>query len=339
MDLKDRATGSAGIPRGSSTRHWFVVLLAVAMAVAGFGPVSASVDAETLVTFDGNAGEYPEGVAVDSEGNVYVSLTPHGLLVRIAPGQSEVEQIGAIDLEEGDLGLTGLAVDSDGNVYGAVVSANPDFAGVWRFDVDTGNTERVAGTESLGLANGIAFDDADTMYVTDSAGGSIWAAAPGEPAELWLDGSMLAGDQSIGLPFPLGVNGIAVTGRTLYVGVTEQGTILAVPIEEDGSAGEPEIVAEFSNDEGPKAVDGVAIDSHGNLYVTFVIDHEIVRILADGTIETIATSEDGLDAPASIAIGPNAEGVESAFVTNFSAAMEPFLTSTGIGPGILVFGL
>lgn len=324
-----------GFSKKTGLRRWIAVLIVVGLAISSLQGASVSAQVETLIAFDGNAGEYPEGIAVDSDGAIYASLTPLGLLVRIAPGQTAVEEVGSVELDEGDLGLTGLAVGPDGSVYGAVVSANPQYVGVWRFDVESGNAERVPGTENVLFPNGVAFDEDGAMFVTDSAAGSIWTAAPGEPAALWVEGPMLAGDQSIGLPFPLGANGIAVADGQVYVSVTEQGTVLSIPVEPDGSAGDPELIAEFTTEEGAKAVDGVAVDSQGNIFVTFVIAHEIWEIAPDGAMHEVATADDGLDAPASIAIGPNADGIESAYVTNFSAYMEPFLTSTGVGPGVL----
>ena len=50
--------------------------------------------------------------------------------------------------------MLGLTAHPDGSVYAGVFSTNPDSHGVWRFDVDTGEAERVPGTEQIGLPNG-----------------------------------------------------------------------------------------------------------------------------------------------------------------------------------------
>ena len=52
-------------------------------------------------------------------------------------------------------------------------------------------------------------------------------------------GIELQGTGELPFPFPVGANGIAVHDRVVYVGVTEQGHIVGIPIEADGSAGEP----------------------------------------------------------------------------------------------------
>ena len=155
-----------------------------------------------IARFDAAAGELSEGVAVDADGTVYASLSPLGQLVRIG-SDGEYEVVGTVEgLQEGDVGMLGLAAHPDGSVYAGVVSANPDANGVWRIDVDTGEVERVPGTEQIGLPNGIAFAADGTMYVTDSIAGAVWRVPPDGTAEQWLQHALLEGDESIGFRFP-----------------------------------------------------------------------------------------------------------------------------------------
>ena len=135
---------------------------------------AASAGGEFIARFDAAAGELSEGVAVAADGTVYASLSPLGQLVRIGSGGG-YEVVGTVEgLQEGDIGMLGLAAHADGSVYGGVFSANPDAHGVWRFDVATGEAERVPGTEQIGLPNAIAFAADGTMYVTDSTMGAVW---------------------------------------------------------------------------------------------------------------------------------------------------------------------
>ena len=299
---------------------------------------AASVGGQFLAQFDAAAGELSEGVAVDADGTVYASLSPLGQLVRIGSG-GDYEVVGAVeDLQEGDVGMLGLAAHPDGSVYATVFSANPDAHGVWRFAVDTGEAERVPGTEQIGLPNGIAFDADGTMYVTDSIAGAIWRAPLDRTAEQWLQHVLLEGDESIGFGIPIGANGIAVDGAsgTVYVAVLEKGTIVAIPIEDDGSAGEPAIHTTFADAEDPVLVDGIALDAAGNLYVAQPAANTIARVTPAGVIEPVATQADGLDGPASVAVAPDVDGTERLYVANFSVALAPLVPPGGAGPGIVM---
>lgn len=322
--------------------------LSIFVVIMMFGLVSTSAAAQdaspaaggerrALARFDAGAGQFPEGVAVGPDGSVYVSLSPLGQLVRIAPGQDGYEVVGTIaDLQEGDPGLLGLATDTDGRVYGAVVSANADARGVWRFDAEAGTAERVPGTDDLSWPNAIAIDSQGRLYVTDSLGGAVWRVSTGGTAETWMQHDLLAGAE-----IPIGANGIALdhSDGTLFVGVSARGTVVAIPILDDGSAGEPMIHTAFTNDQGIVGVDGVALDSAGNIYVAQPMANAVVRVNPDGTVEPIATGEDGLDGPTSVAVGITADGAEHLFVANWSDALGDFAPPSEAGPSVVTVPL
>jgi sugar lactone lactonase YvrE len=302
---------------------------------------AASAGGEFIARFDAAAGELSEGVAVAADGTVYASLSPLGQLVRIGSGGG-YEVVGTVEgLQEGDIGMLGLAAHADGSVYGGVFSANPDAHGVWRFDVATGEAERVPGTEQIGLPNAIAFAADGAMYVTDSIMGAVWRVPLDGSAEQWVQHALLEGDESIGFPFPIGANGIALDGATstVYVAVLEKGTVVAIPMADDGAAGEPAVHAEFSDAQGPVLVDGIALDAAGNLYVAQPAANTVVRVTPAGAIETVGTQADGLDGPASVAVASDADSAERLYIANFSIALAPLVPPGGAGPGIVVIPL
>src|SRR5215208_5405536 len=265
---------------------------------------AASAGGQFIAQFDAAAGELSEGVTVDAGGTVYASLSPLGQLVRIG-SDGAYEVVGTVEgLQEGDIGMLGLAAHPDGSIYAGVVSANPDANGVWRFDVETGEAQRVPGTEQIGLPNGIAFAADGAMYVTDSIAGAVWRVPPDGTAEQWLQDALLEGDESIGFGIPIGANGIALDGAsgTVYVAVLEQGTLVAIPIEDDGAAGAPAVHTTFTDAQSPVLVDGIALDAANNLYVAQPAANTVVRVTPAGAIETVATQADGLDGPASVAV-------------------------------------
>ena len=305
-------------------------LLALGTTVVLLSVATALNHAETVVQFDPNLGELPEGVAVDKNGNVFVSLSPLGQLVKVQPGSSTAQPFGSVQgLGPGDIGLIGLATDAPGNVYGGVFSANPDAHGVWKFDRKTGVEERVAGTEDILFPNSIAFDKRGTMYITDSIMGAVWRVLRQGSAELWIQDPLLEGDGSAGFPFPIGANGIAVGHNTVYVGVTELTSIVTVPILPDGSAGSASLWAQLPPN---NFVDGIALDVHGNVYIAAPANNEVQRVNVDGTLETLATASDGLDGPTSVAFGTSKGDRQSVYAVNFSIALG---TPLGAGPGLV----
>ena len=132
---------------------------------------------------------------------------------------------------------------------------------VWSVSIlHSGATEHIAGTEAIGMANGIGSDGSD-FYVSDSVAGAIWRVTipfGGTRSRRWSRGSrdpLLAGTGAMPLPFPVGANGVALTDQVVYVGVTEQSQVVGIPISSDGSAGEPFVYLELPG----VAIDGIAI--------------------------------------------------------------------------------
>jgi sugar lactone lactonase YvrE len=278
------------------------------------------------VTFDPSLGELPEGVAVDHDGSLLVSIAPLGQVRKIGldGSQSVLATLGAPTF--------GLAVDRFGNTYAAVASGNPATHGVWRIDGE-GNSERLAGSQNIVFPNAIALSPTHhTLYITDSVLGAVWSVRPEGAAQLWIQHPLLQGTGVIrpdGLP--LGANGIVFHGHALFVAVTEGARIVRIPVEGDGSAGAPVVFAA-----APQlfTVDGLGADERGNLYAVIIGFHQVIRISRDASeITTIATAEDGLDFPASIAFGRRGRHGLVAFVTNF--AVRPSADPDRPGPGIV----
>jgi sugar lactone lactonase YvrE len=312
-----------------------LVLLAAACASEDqVTPEATPGTPSTVVAF--KAGEFTEGVAVDSGGNVFASVSPQGRLVRILSGENKAADFGKIDgLRKDDFGLLGLTVDGDGNVYGGVVSKNPAANGVWRFDAKSGDATRLKGTEKIGFANAVIVDG-DNIYVTDTTGpggkGAVWRVPKDGTAALWAQGGLLAGNGSFKFGFPLGANGIDVHNDTVYVGVTETAKIAAIPIKDDGSAGDVTIFADLSKaapGAKPAAVDGIDIDDDGNVYVAAPLVHLVLKVSSNGKdVSTVADASANLDGPASVAVGEDA-----LYIANFSAALGA--TSNKKGPSIV----
>ena len=274
-----------------------------------------------------SAGSHTASVrAVDKVGNVYVSIGgmsgPRGEIYKYTPSGEK-----SVLIDFGTPGVVGLAVDATGNVY--VTRMMPPHNGVYRVDPQ-GNAVRLPGTEKIVFPNALAFDSEGNLFVTETFSfdpplraypgltmpyglGGIWRIPKNGSAELWLRHELLSGTGLFSwlFPFPVGANGIAFYHGALYVANTEQGLIVRVPVSPGGApAAEPVVAAVVPDPDprfamfGPPAPDGLALRVPSNFVVPVIDRHAVVRISADGsTWETLATVNDGLVAPPSVAFG------------------------------------
>ena len=277
-----------------------VVAAALPVAVAG-----AAVSATVVVDLDPALGEHPEGVAVDKRGDVFFSVSPLGQ-VRKLDRDGSVSLLAQVVPPGSGNGPIGLAVDAPGNVYVATATFDPATSGVYKITRD-GSFDRLPGTGAIAFPNGIALDKNGNVYVTDTVGGSVWRVpANGGPATMWFQSPLLLGDGSFNFGVPLGANGIAYRHNELVVGNTEGARLVRIPINPDGSAGSPSILAENSALLG---VDGMTFDVHGNLWACVIAQSTIVTVSPTGAITPIASAADGLDWASSLAFGKNTEWV------------------------------
>ena len=276
----------------------------------------------------------PEGVAVDQSGSVFVSLIEQGELLKFAPGSSDFEVFGAIPgWEFSETGFLGLAVDEIGNVYGAARAG--DSTGVWKFDCRTGDANLVSGSEQIGFPNALAFDGLGNLYVSDTWSngdtaaplGAIWRVSSDGAVDKWYESETIGGTGAFQLEAPIGANGIAVRDGMVYTAVLERQAIYAIPVLDDGTAGEISLIVE-----GGVIPDGIAVDEQGRVYAADVAASAIKRIGLDGTVEVVAEGAPAsLDIATSLAFGTGATNL-TLYAVNL-VSIEPF--STGIGFGLV----
>lgn len=291
---------------------------------------------QAVVELDGEAGELPEGIAMDKRGELYVTLAPLGQVVRVdGDGSSAVFATLDDELSEGVPGALGLATDPRGGVYAALTSFNPETHGVYRIDRD-GGAVRLAGSDQLVFPNGLALDRRGNLYVTDSALGAVWRITGTGAAEPWVQDEVLEGTGAFGLGVPIGANGIAVERGSVFVTNSEKGLVVRIPVEGDGTAGGPEVIAGDPAAVGvPElfGLDGLELDVHGRLYSTLNIQNRVVRIdPATGDVTELAA--EGLDFPAALAFGTTGGRQKTVFITNFALVDVPGAVDPP-GPGIV----
>ena len=284
-----------------------------------------------------------EGVAVDKTGNVVVTSTFTGELLKFPPGSSDFEVFGSIDdwATGGQFGagFLGLAVDAQGNVYGAAQWLGS--TGVYKFDRKTGDETLIAGTEQMSFPNALAFDKVGNLYVTDSnstgvsnpvpAGhvpmGAIWRIDRDGVATKWLESPLLGGNGGAGLATPVGANGIVHRQGVLTVANTEGFGLLTVPILGDGSAGAitPLPTTGWPVRDSPFGVipavpDGIALDVHGAIYVASVAHNAVFRVNTDGTVDELFNDPafTVLNFPSSVAFGTGKGLKQTLYIVNLA---------------------
>ena len=289
-------------------------------------PDAGSVD--TVVLFNPAALETPESIAIDREGNFYISLALTGEIRKIAADGTQstlaVLPIGPPLTFCGPFfnAVTGITLDPQGrNLYVSVVSCELESRGVWRVSTETGEAEILATLPLESIPNGIAYRRGQ-VYVADSTLGRIWRVpADGGTAEVWLESPLLVGVTLPGLPVAAGVNGLQIFHNEIYAANSSQETIVAIPFEPGDAAGEPRIHATLPAGAG---CDDFAVDVHGSIYGTTGPTHLLVRIDPDGSSEILLTADDSLDGPTAAAFGRIGADRFNLYIAN---AAFPFLPS------------
>ena len=218
---------------------------------------------------------HPEGITVDREGNVYVVTvavnkpsTSEGVLLVFDPKGRHLRTVGIkgssrLLLDLGFHPQTGKLLVADYKT-GKVLSVDPKTGDSSVFMTVTG--------EHPGL-DGIAFDPAGNVYVTDAHQGIIWRTGPeGGQASAWVSSPLLKPTR---IPPGIGANGMAFNNKktALFVANTANDTIVKIPVSGPAfDAGTPEVFVHRVGG-GP---DGIIIDEHDNLWVACNQSNEIL---------------------------------------------------------------
>jgi sugar lactone lactonase YvrE len=233
----------------------------------------------------------PEGIAVDSRGNVYVStfgfpasgeskdpaqltiFNRHGVLLR---------QLTIANASPHVLGLGFHPMTHD------LLVADFGAGKVLRVDPHNGASSEFATIPGSSGLNALTFDSAGNVYISDSFQGIIWRTGPwGGTATAWVADALLT---TAGVP-PFGANGLAFNrdGSALFVANTGNDTVVKIPVS-GGKPGTPEVFVNSIN-----GADGLVIDEDDNLWVAANQADEIVVVDPSG--KTIAKLGDfgGID--------------------------------------------
>src|SRR5580658_5461044 len=249
--------------------------LVVALSLLGSLPAAA----QTIVSLGSNF-DVPEGVAVDSSGNIFVADTQNSLVKEILAVGGYVT---VNTLSTGISLPTSAAVDSHGNVFVADFNHNA----VKEILAASGYTTAVTLGSGFSSPSGVALDAAGNVYVADQGNNAVKEilAAGGYATVNTLGGGF-------GFDFPTGV---ALDGRG-DVFVADQGN---GAVEEILAGALTQVNVLNSTFNEPAAV---AVDSSGNVYVADQAVNTVSQLLASSNFATIVPVGSGFNSPTGLAL-------------------------------------
>ena len=281
---------------------------------------------------------YPQGVAVDNAGNVYVGdsfnhtirkVNPKGVVTTLAGSPGIIGSADGTGRAARFNYADGVAVDSAGIVYVAdrnnctirivslagVVTTLAGLAG------SSGSADGIGGSARFNFPNSVAVDGAGNVFVADSGNQTIRKVTPMGVV------TTLAGSPGI-------IGSADGTGRTALfndpwgVAVDNAGNVF-VADESNHTirkvtpmgvvttfAGRPGVVG-YADGMGSAArfsqPHGVAVDSVGNVFVADSFNGMIRKVTPIGVVTTLAGTSVGLNYPPSLAV----DGTGNLYVADF----------------------
>ena len=290
----------------------------------------------------GNGYDWASAVAVDSDGNVYVTGESPGSGTYSDYATIKYAAAGTLLWERryngpgnGDDCAYPLAVDSDGNVYvtgGSTGSSTSyDYATI-KYDTN-GIEEWVARYNGAGCnANALAVDSDGNVYVTGESIGSGTGADyttvkyNADGVEQWVayyNGPGNGGDYTYAVAVD-GVGNVYVTGQSLGIGTYSDYTT----IKYDANGNEQWVARYNGPGNGYDYANALAVDTVGNVYVTGYSvgngtgsDYATVKYDTDGNEQWVARYS-----------GPGNSG-DLAYALAVDAAGNVYVTGGSIGIG------
>jgi sugar lactone lactonase YvrE len=241
-----------------------------------------------FATFTNNDAPYPENITRDIFGNLYLPLTFGQAVNKVSPS-GVVTKYADIP----DVYLLGVTFDPFGNL--TVVSA----AGrIWKV-TPWGHVYLFSTVTTTGTINDLVHDYQGNLYIGDDTNEVILKVDICGNVTTWATSTLFNVPNSY-YPFPEGVNGLALSlnGRTIYVTNTSEGRVIAVDINNDGTAAPARLIVEDTTLVG---IDGLKVAWNGDLYIAQntnftdgvnsnpLYSNRILKVKQDGTVSVVAS--------------------------------------------------
>jgi large repetitive protein len=259
----------------------------------------------------------PGGVAVDANGNIFVSDSFNGAVKEIlaSGGWTTVHQLG------GSFGFdypNGVALDGGGNVYVADTLNDA----VEEIVASGGYTTVITLGSGFSSPYAVAVDGSGNVFVADYSNGAV--------KEMMAVGGTIPASPYIrtlasGLNGP---DGVAVDSKgNVFVAVYEDGTVLEIKAVNGAIPASPVTQIISSGFSGPS---NLSVDAAGNVFVSDTDDGTVVEIVAAGGYSTKMVLGGSFSAPEATAVWGNGDVIVadagSSVVQILDYADQPELT-------------
>lgn len=268
---------------------------------------------------------HPEGITADARGNLYVAnfdVSGNTTAGTIVVFDRNGRWLRTLQIGNGSPLLLGIAFRP---VTHDLLVIDFGKQQVLAVDPQTGASSvftTIPGGAAAG-PNGLAFDAAGNVYISDSFQATIWRTPPGGGVPVaWVTDVDLLG--TTGVP-PFGANGMAFNrnASALFVANTGNDTIVRIPLNGAGAPGTPEVFVHSIN-----GADGLIIDAADNLWVAANQADEIVVLDPSGRVIAKLGDFDGIDrhgAPVGLLFPASLVMVDNfIYVTNLSLDLRAF---------------
>ncbi len=318
-------SNSAEFPTGTITVY---PPLATGTGILNEAPVATIAGSKTLL-------DDPAGVAVDSDGNIYVANAqgnPFAAKKNVEKGSVTVYRAGSngnvapiATIRGSRTGLSyplGIALDSSGkifvtNTYTGNTGSSPPNSSITVYSAGSnGNTVPIAviagGNTGLDYPQGIALDSSGNLYVegfVSGVGTSVNVYPSGSNGNVSPAATIVGADTELDLPVGIALD----SSGNIYVsngfgGPTQRGSVTVYPAGSSGDAVPINVIT--SNFTGINEASSIAVDSSGNIYVAndFVFGVGAIDIYPAGSyatgppIATIAGDSTELSDPFGVAL-------------------------------------
>ena len=289
-----------------------------APAFASSFPVTG---ARVVAHFDFTAGQQPENITLEPNGDADVTFAFAHQVARVTPGGKITILATLPTATSGTTAASGIARTPDGTLYVNYLDLGGTQSGIWRIDRN-GSAEQVASLPGAGFLNGLALDPGTgALFDVDSFSGTVLKVWPRTgKAEVWASGQ----DLQPTAPGGFGVNGLKVHDGSVWVTNSSQGTLLRIPILPDGSAGATVVAAT-----GLASIDDFSFTGRGNTILAAQPGlNQVDLITPGGASRAVITAADGLSGPSSVAVSGRTVYVTSAA---YATGVDPNLLMAHLG--------
>lgn len=274
-----------------------------ATALAAEPPVSG---ARVLAHFDIAAQQQPENITPEPDGSADLTWLGARQVVRVTP-QGKVTVLATLPVAAtGVAWAEGVVRAPDGTLYVNYKAGTA--SGIYRIGHNGGTAVKVVALPEVSFPNGLALDPSSgALFVTDSATGAVWRAWPrtGE-AQLWATDPLLLPGTGPGAQ-GYGANGVKVHNGAVWIGNSDRGTLLRIPVGPHGDAGRVTVAAQVTS------IDDFTFTGSGDTVLAAQSNLDRVALVTPGrALQVVLTAADGLSTPTSVAVSGQLVYVTSA---------------------------